>query len=346
MTKQIKKDIDYIEKLLARLSSGQNSKRVLSIDEVAEGLTACYLNGLSLLEDARLLAANGREPRALSLTILALEELAKIPDLDGLYIDPTSRTDNNAWSEFWKRFNHHKPKQKRITMYGNVIRESANLEEAIIQNSTPYFNYLSDHAYGHLDSVKQRNFYVDFIGSQFRRPEVNTDISSVLDFLFAFAEERADSFGAWHISAQRSIDFLSVRQKLLVANAIELPEIIKSLSTLNDWSESHLLSEDDADLLRLTSFFSSALIPNYDGFLPAFERFLSKKIVSERVAIVMRGVRTLQGRMDVEALPKSKFRAFLMFKLLFAYSIRYFSDFECEEIFGVLPSDEARKQFQ
>lgn len=240
MPKQVKKQTEDTEKILARLSGGQNPRRPLSIDETAEGLTACYLNGLALLEDACLLAVNNRKPRALSLTILALEELAKIPDLDELYLDTSSRKDGNAWADFWKRFSLHKPKQKRISAYGNILRESANIEEIVFENPTPYINYLSENSYGHLDNVKQRSFYVDFIGNQFRRPAANNDISTVLDSLFSFAEERADSFGSWHISAQRSMDFLTARIKILSADAIEQPALIKNIYSLNDWSGSHL----------------------------------------------------------------------------------------------------------
>src|SRR5262249_29434807 len=156
----------------------------------------------ALLDDARLLAANGRQPRALSLVILALEELAKIPDLYEQYIDPTTRN-GSSWADFWKRWTQHKPKQKRSAAYGNMVRESTKLEETFLHNPTPYAGYLSENAYTHLDTVKQRNFYVDFVDTQFQRPQVTKQNSIALDFLFSFAEERADSFGSWHISEQR-----------------------------------------------------------------------------------------------------------------------------------------------
>ncbi len=346
MPKQIKKQTEDTEKLLARLSVGQNPRRPLSIDETAEGLTACYLNGLSLLEDARLLAANHRTPRALALTILAMEELAKIPDLDELYIDPSSREDGKAWADFWRRFSLHKPKQKRISAYGNILREEASLDEAVLENPTPYFNYLSENSYGHLDNVKQRAFYVDFVGNRFRCPEGNKDTSEALDSLFSFVEERADSFGSWHVSNQRSMDFLATRFKVFTADATELPEILENIHSLNDWSDSHLPNEADADLLRLACYCSSALVPDYATFLPACENFLSKKTAPERVALLGRGLATLKRRTEVEALPKSGHRAFLMFKLLFSYSTRHLSDSECKDLFGVAPGIDARRHFQ
>ena len=118
------------------------------------------------------------------------------------------------------------------------------------------------------------------------------------------------------------------------------------MRSLNDWSASHLPAEADADLLRLVCYRSSALVPDYATFLPACEGFLSKKSIPERVALLGRGVATLKRRMAVEALPKSRHRAFLMFKLLFSYSTRHLSDSECKELFGASPGEDARRHFQ
>ena len=346
MAKRINKHSEDIDKLLARLGGGQNPKKLLSVDETAEGLTDCYVNGLTLLDDARLLAANDREPRALSLTILALEELAKVPDLDELYLDPRTRTDADAWTDFWKRFSQHKPKQKRIAAYGNILRDSASLEEAIFENSTPYANYLSEHAYGHLDNVKQRNFYVDFSGTRFRRPENKKDVSRALDLLFAFAEERADSFGSWHITAQRSVDFLTARLKAFSSYTGELSDLLKHIHSFNDWASSHSPIETQADLMRLLCYHSSAMVPDYASFLPACESFLSKKIEQERIELLGHAVTSLKLRMAIEALPGSRQRASLMFRLLFSYSTRHLSDEDSKELFGVSPSENARQHFR
>ena len=342
MTKQIKKRSESIEKVLSRLSNGQNPKRPLSLDETAEGLTACYLNGKSLLDDARLLAAHGRQPRALSLTILALEELAKVPDLDRIFIDPRTRSEVAEWTELWKRFAKHKPKQKRMAAYGNILRKSAKIEEIVLENSSPFANYLSDEVYGHLDNVKQRNFYADFLGSRFQRPEISDDLSLALDTLFAFAEERVDSFGSWHITAQRSIDFLVTRLKVLSFDAAQLPEQLKYIFSFNDWASSHTAVEAGADLLRLLCYHSSAIIPDYRSFHPECEVFLSPKLPSERMELLRSGVSTIRQRMEIRLLPKSQNRAFLMFKLLFSYSTAHLSEAECSELFGF---SSAKKHF-
>jgi hypothetical protein len=68
-----------LEAVLIRLGSNANPKRPLDLTEVADGLTSCFHNAVALLADAELLAAHQRPHRALALTILALEELGKVP---------------------------------------------------------------------------------------------------------------------------------------------------------------------------------------------------------------------------------------------------------------------------
>jgi AbiV family abortive infection protein len=319
MDDQIKKQTERIERLLARLSSGHNPKRALSPREAAQGLTACYLNGLALVDDARLLAANGREPRALSLTILAMEELAKVPDLYEQYTNPTTKN-GTSWIDFWKRWSQHRPKQKRSAAYGNILRESIKPERAYFDNPSPYAGYLTEDAHLHLDAVKQRNFYVDFIDGRFQRPQASAQNSTALDFLFSFAEERADSFGSWHISEQRSADYLAVAQD--------------DSCSFNDWASSHTPAEADADLLRLLCYCSSARVPNYATFNSECESFMSKKTAEERVTLFRRAVSTVNHRMRIQALPTSAQRAWSMDKLLFSYADRHFSGADRKKAFA------------
>jgi hypothetical protein len=168
--------------------------------------------------------------------------------------------------------------------------------------------------------VKQRNFYVDFIDSRFQRPQISRQSSIVLDFLFSFAQERADSFGSWHISEQRSADFLATAQEDSVS--------------FNDWASSHSLAETHADLLRLLCYRSSARLPDYDTFYSECQSLLSKKATSDRVTLFRRAVASLNHRMTVQALPKSGERAWRMNKLLFGYASNHFSSTDRKKIFA------------
>src|SRR4051794_6193680 len=110
-----------LKAVLSRIARGRADKLPLRIDQVAEGVSACYTNSKALLVEAGILAANSSQPRALSFTILALEELAKVPDLHAQYLDPTTRENEQAWAEFWTPFFQHKPKQQLIATYGNLF---------------------------------------------------------------------------------------------------------------------------------------------------------------------------------------------------------------------------------
>jgi hypothetical protein len=169
--------------------------------------------------------------------------------------------------------------------------------------------------------VKQRNFYVDFIDGQFQRPQISRQNSIALDFLFSFCEERADSFGSWHISEQRSVDFLAVARDDFIS--------------FNDWASSHTPAEADADFLKLLCYHSSARVPEYATFNSECESFMSKKTAAEKVTLFRRAVTTVNHRMKVfQILPTSARRAESMRKLLLGYAGDHFSDAERKEIFA------------
>lgn len=80
---------------LASLGAASRPSGPLTDAEIARGAHFCYLNARRLLEDARVLA--DRSPgHALSLTVLALEELGKVPLLFEMHAD--------ADSERWRRY--------------------------------------------------------------------------------------------------------------------------------------------------------------------------------------------------------------------------------------------------
>src|SRR5712691_10537020 len=85
--------------------------------QIAEGMHTCFCNSVSLLEDARLLAKHDRLGRALSLSILAMEELAKVSlvcDAAGLGGDVA------CWKRFWQQLGRHTVKQEKLAEYGSI----------------------------------------------------------------------------------------------------------------------------------------------------------------------------------------------------------------------------------
>jgi len=96
----------------------------LNEDQIALGMHLCFCNVKELLEDAELLKENKKYPRALSLAILSLEELVKVP----LLMDTLrySKDDNEKWRKFWKSFISHSNKQLVWSEYGDILKKFGN----------------------------------------------------------------------------------------------------------------------------------------------------------------------------------------------------------------------------
>jgi AbiV family abortive infection protein len=158
---------------------------------------ACYSNAASLLEDSRLLATHGSTARALSLAVLALEDLAKVPLLYGMaFIGP----DAARWKKYWGDFAQHKIKQERMTQYGGLLASAGN---------PPYSVPITPAMLSCLDTLKQSGFYVDCVDGQFISPNIsNPDVAVVLDYVFGAVEERVDSFAPLHATVEASEAFL------------------------------------------------------------------------------------------------------------------------------------------
>jgi hypothetical protein len=144
---------DLLVRYLQRAYGAPNPKRALGRDEIVLGLTQIHLNARDLLEDARVLAAVRRFPRAGALAVLALEELAKIPVLFQAAI-VQELSGRAFWPEFWKDYTNHATKQKRIADYARGVRA---LTDGFV-NEGPYAHYLPDELGRILDIYEQRNF--------------------------------------------------------------------------------------------------------------------------------------------------------------------------------------------
>jgi AbiV family abortive infection protein len=118
----------------------------LNTDQLANGIQLCVTNAKALIEEAELLFQNGRYSRAFSLTILAFEEMGKIPMLvrAACY---DNRDDD--WAKFWKDFVRHKSKHGRSFGAG-MLGLSTTQDDEI----TRFIN--------ESDSLKLKGFYVDF----------------------------------------------------------------------------------------------------------------------------------------------------------------------------------------
>jgi AbiV family abortive infection protein len=232
---------------LARARAGIRRDGSLPKGEVAEAVTAYQANGRALLSDALLLAANGRTNRASALTVLALEELAKIPMLVDTFRRHAHGFDPQAWPDYWKVSGRHKDKQKRILLYGELIR--SQMDGDPLHGRRLYRYYSSSDLFQHLDSFKQANLYVDLRLDGVHAPCATNEDLEALDYLLTYAQERCDSFESWHVTTVRSADLLAM-----------------SNDDLGRWTTSYQLEEVQGDLLYQLSGASASQVPNYALF--------------------------------------------------------------------------------
>jgi AbiV family abortive infection protein len=186
---------EKVDAEIAQVPHRQRGPEHLSPNQIALGMHLCYRNAVALLEDARILAVNRRCARALSLTVIAIEELGKILMLcDLLRPSPPSNL-----REFWKDFTTHHHKQRELASYGQYL-------ESI--EASPYRESVSKAMLDAMDRIKQWGFYVDYRATAFQSPqEFEDQTRATLDCWFAVAEERADSFAQFHSTLEQSDSF-------------------------------------------------------------------------------------------------------------------------------------------
>lgn len=328
-------DQDEFAADLARYVSGANPKNALTLKQAAQGAHLCFVNTKELLLDARILAKQERLCRALSVTVLALEELAKISELYRVAIESQLSSDAVDWNVFWKEFNYHKPKQKRATAYGNVLRGVVGEGDGL-SNPLPYKSYFSDDTFGHLDKAKQKNFYVDFADGKFVAPRNDDKTKEILAELYGFVSERIDSFGSWHSSIDRNITFFEVTIKRAKSYLKSVAFSDSGLTSINRWASTFTPEEVHADIIRLACYRSSGGVPDYYSFTPEME-FIRGITDENREAILTKVLGEIRVRMDAcEVLPQFAYRAFCMFKLMIHYGQRNLSKSEFNNVFPKL----------
>jgi hypothetical protein len=108
--------VQRAESIAAELCARKSCRDPLFDLRIAEAANACCRNAASLLRDGRLLVQSS-PARTLSLSVLSLEELAKIPAL----FEVGPETGSAAWGRFWKDFASHRFKQEAGARYGQLF---------------------------------------------------------------------------------------------------------------------------------------------------------------------------------------------------------------------------------
>lgn len=277
----------------------------LNEKEVACATVAYLKNGNKLLHDARFLITNKRIERGTALTILALEELAKIKILTETFLHHAHGVDEDAWKKYWKTGGNHKTKQEQILSYGKIVR--ASFDGDLTHQKYLYRHYAPDQALEKLDWLKQSSLYVDIRDDGIHEPSSNEYSIKATDYLLTFAQERADSYMSWHISPQRTLDQLSVA-------------LGKQRS--QKWTHSYKKSEVYSDILYQCSALSASLIPNYAVFNDFIRKYLQNNVAKKRVeeAILTLAADIRLRIQESKELPIYQSRYIGAYKLLFGIS--------------------------
>ena len=192
--------------------------------QIALGMHSCYMNAKALADEAKLLKENGHFARALSLTILALEELGKIPLICDMIL--YGADDTEGWRKTWKKFQSHRIKLGVWTFYGKRLLNvfGKGYESELPSGIEPL-----------ADKFKQLGFYVSFFKGKFLLPEdFSKDNYEWLEYFLTVLDERISSFEPLHGSLERSEKFIDRGVEFLatVKKAKTKDELKKILS---DW---------------------------------------------------------------------------------------------------------------
>ncbi len=101
-----------------------NAKRTtaITVEQAIQGLQLSLANAEALLDDAKILVANGRPTRAVALAVLAMEELGKLPRYAS--VDRYER--EGRMKEWWAWYRDH---GEKITMHGWADLQGRSSEE-------------------------------------------------------------------------------------------------------------------------------------------------------------------------------------------------------------------------
>lgn len=149
-----------------------------------------FNNAQELYEDALLLYKHERLGRTLSLLVLALEELGRIPVLLNAVL--LRKDDQKTWKRFWDGLRRHSLKQGVWTAYGKKLAEDGHPDAR-------YFDLLPLDQIPLLDKLKQCGFYVTCFDSTFLPPNLFARYDKrKVDSLFELVRNRIEGFRGLH----------------------------------------------------------------------------------------------------------------------------------------------------
>ncbi|MFP8487927.1 AbiV family abortive infection protein [Gracilimonas sp. Q87] len=123
----------------------------LTPKKASKGIEIITENANSLLADAELLFANNRYERTVTLSILAIEEIGKIPILRSILLEDGQKDLNKVW----KNFRTHQEKNWGL-FFSDYIKDGAeNIDDL-------KFMFIDDKSKDKVENLKQLSIYTDY----------------------------------------------------------------------------------------------------------------------------------------------------------------------------------------
>jgi AbiV family abortive infection protein len=189
----VARNLELISGLMDVLGDRKPYRDKLSPKQVADGMSAASRNAKRLLEDAEILLKAKRYPTAVSIAILAIEEVGKCPILRSL----ATAKNGEMLKEGWKAYRSHRTKNVMWLFPLYVLSGVRTLD-----GFRPLFDENSKHK-ERLDDLKQGGFYTDCLGKgSWANPEDLID-----DVIAKFIVKTARSLTKEHPFTERRLSF-------------------------------------------------------------------------------------------------------------------------------------------
>lgn len=120
----------------------------LTIDQAAEGIQKVIENAEDLLDDSLILFKASKFPRAISLAIMAVEEVSKIEIIKKILLA------NGIEGRIWKEFKNHKTKNH--TWYFPVLKKFS-----VANNDVKHFVGAKSNWVKRIDDLKNQTLYLN-----------------------------------------------------------------------------------------------------------------------------------------------------------------------------------------
>ena len=223
------------------------------LDFVEDAFLACWTNANDLVMSAKLLLDNGFHGLALSVSVLALEELGKLFCIDGLLF---ARSDDHKAEAYVKSLKSHATKLSSLTLLpyllGNIagadprIKSEARFTQAVAiavkdlqERGNVLFRLLPNTSFHDLDNLKQQGFYAQPYNNVFKAPShaISKETSEVV-YSLAWRATTTLDFLLKDGNLKRYIDAARlVREKMTEEQHQWVERMGKEFSHLSDEAE-------------------------------------------------------------------------------------------------------------